>query len=119
MNTFLIVYVGAIAIAIGWWTGICTRPARAKRHATIPADAAKHQFCRDCRWAAPEPSGLLNSPDFASAKCMHPTAARNQGTVLVTGQYAPGNQHYCSTMRESTFSPTNCCGPDGAHWERR
>jgi len=115
-DTFWTVWLGALATFMGAWTGYCFRGSDWKRRATLPAEASDKRFCRDCRWLTAEPTGLFGRPDYTFARCMHPTSIRNEGEVLVSGQYTPDNQHYCATVRKSTYG-TECCGPDGTHWE--
>jgi hypothetical protein len=114
MEGFWTAYFAVIAAAVGVAVGVNTRPARFRAQATITADPDDTRFCRDCRWAAAPPAGLLGRPDFVQAKCMHPQAARNSGgEFLTTGQYRPDSQYACAVMRVAT------CGKTGTFWERK
>jgi hypothetical protein len=112
--TFLL-YMGVIYVIGGVLVYVIgSREKRHERRVTIIVpDDDTNKFCRDCRWVAPR-YPTFGRRNFSSAKCMHPTSVKSQGTFLATGQYEPDNQYYCTVMRESRDE--QCCGEAGIHW---
>jgi hypothetical protein len=118
---FFGIYLGAIAFWGGWFIAFATRDWRHRRRAIIDAPASPTlRFCRDCRWASPQPSGFFGTPDYTHAWCMHPTSLLSTGNFLASGQYSPDNAQYCSVMRTRiSISGGDACGETGMHWQLR
>jgi hypothetical protein len=72
-------------------------------------------FCKDCRWAMPDPRDGDPQSGWAMARCMHPSARKDPGNFLAIGEDRPFDMNYCTNQRDFGFGK---CGPYGRYWQK-
>ena len=98
------------ALGVSQWRRSEMRRRRAMRRA-----AFEGFFCRDCRWAYPDPHAKDPQQAWRMARCLHPSARLSPENFLVSGEDRAEDQNYCSNERKHIAQR---CGPYGRYWAK-
>jgi hypothetical protein len=106
-------YLAFVALMIGVWAGVMWRLSPSGERARFTAAQRAGHFCRNCRWAVPDP-GYRRTDDleWSQARCMHPTSREYPARYLTIGVDRPSDMAFCEHARHR-----GRCGPRGRFWE--